>query len=62
MLSNAVNKNEIIDFQESIKKYNYKCVGLFAFKKRCFVLKYDKLNKSELIMKLNNLNLENNTK
>ena len=62
----AVNqKNEIIDFSRKYKKkYNYKCVGLFAFKKDV-LSKYDKLNKSkkELIMKVEQFKLlENNIK
>ena len=62
----ALNKkNEIIDFTRKYKKkYDYKCVGLFAFKKK-ILSKYDKLNKSkkESSMKVEQFKLiENNIK
>ena len=58
-------KKEIIDFTRKFKKnYNYKCVGLFAFKKEV-LLNYPKLKKSskELIMKVEQFKLlDNNIK
>ncbi len=58
-------KNEIIDLCRPYKnKYNYKCVGLFAFKKD-ILIKYHKLKKSdrELKMKIEQFKLiDNNIK
>ena len=59
------HKKEIVDFSRKFKKnYNYKCVGLFAFKKETLA-NYSNLEKSnkELKMKVEQFKLlENNIK